>query len=564
MKISFEMLTKKILNSRHPLLLFLNILSIIAFLSLQLALGRNLVIRLTEIFLQRQIAYSYWDDYLYQSSYYLLIFFFCSLIIIIFDVIKHFSRLISAVNEYLSSRRWLAWVVIIIPWLLIIGLFIQDNIDNPNFWFDESGQFWMAKGLNHYSEPNQAESNLKHVLINNSSFNKDPGGFTVLLHFWSMISNQPAFLRFLPLLFFILSMVLISKISVLLYPENNIAYFAGLILLFSGLLKKYAFELRPYSMEVFTTLLALYYCYKISQILSNRLYAFFTGISLALALTSRYAAFIAVGTLGLLILIEVLSKPTKDNFINFLLFSSPIMISSIMIYFFMLRTQIPKIEAPTYVTHLTIQSGNYKDIFLNQDAIKTFAPFFILIVLYVLSSQKGTFKKSKSYLTFSLIINGIFLVLSLTGKHPWAFTSKWDISTHALFIIALNPLGIALIDWITEQVIYPSIVSGLSIFLLIITSGILANKYNLNDEVNSSVFSNFRDCDILPNSKILANVNSSGTIRYLFEYGPLKMNDQIYQNISFFDDRHHQKNQNSWWLNDIYQFDYVILGVPPL
>ena len=56
--------------------------------------------------------------------------------------------------------------------------------------YDEAGQFWMSKGLHHYSAPYSECGSLKDALEYNRHYNMDPGGFTAILYFWSKISND--------------------------------------------------------------------------------------------------------------------------------------------------------------------------------------------------------------------------------------------------------------------------------------------------------------------------------------------------------------------------------------
>ena len=84
----------------------------------------------------------------------------------------------------------------------VIAVFSYNALRNPWLWFDESGQFWISKGLNHYSEVYAASGGLSDVIENNRHYNLDPGGFSVLLYFWLLINDSSTFfLRLLPYLF---------------------------------------------------------------------------------------------------------------------------------------------------------------------------------------------------------------------------------------------------------------------------------------------------------------------------------------------------------------------------
>ena len=143
-------------------------------------------------------------------------------------------------------------ILILLFFLIFITIiFAWGNITNPNFWYDESGQFWIAKGLNHFSPKFSQNGDLYDVLLNNANFNLDPGGFSLILHYWTKISNSPLFLRLLPYCFFLISFVIVVFIVKEWFPNSGVlVLFSGFILLTFSLIRNYAFELRPYSFEM--------------------------------------------------------------------------------------------------------------------------------------------------------------------------------------------------------------------------------------------------------------------------------------------------------------------------
>ena len=101
------------------------------------------------------------------------------------------------------AKRILTMMTLIVC-VAVIAVFSYNALRNPWLWFDESGQFWISKGLNHYSEVYAASGGLSDVIENNRHYNLDPGGFSVLLYFWLLINDSSTlFLRLLPYLFFL-------------------------------------------------------------------------------------------------------------------------------------------------------------------------------------------------------------------------------------------------------------------------------------------------------------------------------------------------------------------------
>ena len=178
-------------------------------------------------------------------------------------------------------------IKILIPLFFLIFItiiFAWGNITNPNFWYDESGQFWIAKGLNHFSPKFSQNGDLYDVLQNNANFNLDPlNGFSLILHYWTKISNTPLFLRLLPYCFFLISFVIVVFIVKEWFPNSGIlVLFSGFILLTFSLIRNYAFELRPYSFEMASALLSLFVAQISSRICISKKYSIKFGFLLSL------------------------------------------------------------------------------------------------------------------------------------------------------------------------------------------------------------------------------------------------------------------------------------------
>jgi len=310
----------------------------------------------------------------------------------------------------------------------ILSLFAYPNINYPSFWFDESGQFWISQGLNHYSAPFSQIGNVIDVIHNNVKYNLDPGGFSIILHFWSKFSTTPTFLRFLPFIFIVISIYLVSKFAHKFFPDSKLSYLAGLTLLLSPLIKQYSFELRPYSMEVLATITALYFIYDIEKILSRKLNSILSGIALAILITSRYSSILSVLTAIFLIFIKILRvHQNRKKIINFLLLSLPVILCLISIYIITLRFQNPTSLAPLYVKEYLLKYSNITQI-LDIQSQKNIIPFGTLFGLFLVSFIFRPLRKylaiTNNFFLFILILNLSFLFLSLMGMYPWSINSR--------------------------------------------------------------------------------------------------------------------------------------------
>jgi len=443
--------------------------------------------------------------------------------------------------------------------------FSQHNLADANFWYDESGQFWMAKGLNHNSLPYAPTAGLGAVLFNNRQNNLDPGGFTVLLHYWTMISASPLFLRLLPFSFFVLGMVIVSRLTFIWFPKNWLSYFSGFILLWSDLLKHYAFELRAYSMEMCSTLLALYFCHRIPHILQSKRYALLAGVAMAIGITARYSALFPVAALGLIIFYRVIRSFSRKSFIHFLVFLLPIIVSVTAIYLVTLKYQNPAGNSPSYVQSLMIKTGNFSGMISASATQQLIAPLVVVLLAVVLFYSRSLFKQYRYFIAYAVITNVFFISLSLVGKYPWAFNTKWDISTHTIFVLALLPIifiALELARYINHQL--GAIVQVAAIIFFLTFFIVKANTYVYAVNLNNTVYNNFSyyhyKKSMRRDVKILANQEASSTLRYLFEYGPLNSRPDLYSNLSFFVNDHDITHNTSLTLDTINTYDYIVLA----
>ena len=121
------------------------------------------------------------------------------------------------------------YITLIAILYLICFITICTNLDSPYLWYDEAGQFFISKGLNHDSNPLEKGGDFSSVLTNNALYNMDPGGFSILLHFWAKISNYHIWLRLLPFIFFIGSIFCIIFLIYHWLKIINIAILLGFI-----------------------------------------------------------------------------------------------------------------------------------------------------------------------------------------------------------------------------------------------------------------------------------------------------------------------------------------------
>lgn len=98
---------------------------------------------------------------------------------------------------FLSNLSFIFFVI----WPITL-LYKHQVIPRLDFWFDESGQFWIAKGLDHGSKPLSPDGNFYQSILANRRMSLDPGGFTLILRNWiSLFGNSASTLHLLPFYF---------------------------------------------------------------------------------------------------------------------------------------------------------------------------------------------------------------------------------------------------------------------------------------------------------------------------------------------------------------------------
>lgn len=450
-------------------------------------------------------------------------------------------------------------------WIIFIILFAKQNLIRPNLWYDEAGQFWIALGLNHMSPSHSKSGDIYDVIENNKSFNLDPGGFSVLLHYWTKLSTNHIFLRILPYIFFILAALTTSRIAQIWQPNSILAPFSGLLLISSEVIRERVFEIRAYSMELFALTLSLYLLYQHNKIFSNKRYAILSGLLLSFLTTSRYSAYITVSVLFLLLFIKIIvNNHIKKQVIFFLLFTIPSVIVGATVYNISLSYQNPQLTPPSYVSNLVLGASTDISQLVNWATVFAFTPTVFFCGLFLISqkftSLKGIIAKYQLFILYTICLNLAFILLSYFGKYTWDVNSKWNISLNALLTIS----------WIPLVLLYLEIVAKLNnrwlqFLFYLLTPSLLYQSY-LNTQSYEYyppdyTYDNLTAIQFCSETRLLANAGSFPVIKYLFEHGPFQQySDQpVYTNLSTFNHQEYRV-ETSYIEKNLDQLDYILLN----
>lgn len=181
------------------------------------------------------------------------------------------------------------------------------------------------------------------------------------------------------------------------------------------------------------------------------------------------------------------------------------------------------------------------------------------------------FDKYRIVFIFTLIVNGVFLILSFFNKYPWVPFGRHCLSM-SLFTIICYLFIFGEIYYLMKTIWKNSSRIVLSI-ILIVTVILRFNVLKLKHLPNT--YTNFINVDISEFKQIYVDRWESPCIRYLFEYGSLKNNSQKYgypEKLTFAKYDRHGWYDEKIILTDYYKFgekmndllEYDLLIVPEL
>ena len=106
----------------------------------------------------------------------------------------------------------------------------------------------------------------------------------------------------------------------------------------------------------------------------------------------------------------------------------------------MLFNQNMKVDTPEYVNEFMLATNSATKIFLHLGSIIIWLPMVILALICSLNLKSLLTSRLKKYLIFSLIVTVIYTLLSIMGKYPLSFRTRWDISIVSIYSLSLVPL----------------------------------------------------------------------------------------------------------------------------
>ncbi len=468
---------------------------------------------------------------------------------------------------------------VFLPACILIYLIVIVSAYKTNscsfLWYDEAGQFWIAKGLNHDSDPLSPDGNVVEVIRNNRDYNLDPGGFGILLHYWTWLGNGYMWVRTLPFMFFVgvvLSFILLS------YRWNKNKYIAvlmGFVPIIMTLIMREMFNIRAYTMEIMGVMVAIIAIdYLKEKISVKRLLLF--SLLISFFMTSRYSYIVVafVTSTYVLWLIYKTEFENKKKFFMAGIYTLPLLLTLVCVYLLSLRFQNPELEELGYLDYIRSKPS----ILLKNSNLLLFFKLALLIWLCVKLKGTRLLDKYIGLVYVTIVTHFLFFILSALGKHPWGAIESRCVAIATLVIVSTMAFWSEVLNYVQNRIDIKYVVLLFIIFYYINPQYInpLLKSFKENNELNygeeGQILADFQELHCDNNVKVFVDRWGSPSIRYEFEYGSLKGQFCYPDNFVFAKARKHRmkgddgKNKISrseWYktqpcMNDMMEFDVLI------
>lgn len=276
----------------------------------------------------------------------------------------------------------------------------------------------------------------------------DPGFFTLILHYWSLISSKTLWLRLLPFGFFLGSLFLLIKLAT---PEKGKLYY-GLFPLFlvfgDQLLMDHAYTVRPYAMEMMGTFFLFAFLFHFNgewrreNILMMVILSFFLG--------SRYYFWINASFAGLSFLWVEWARASKTlKFKEVIkLFSIPTIVG-IVLLLFTYSYQIENLDIAYMDVNYDPANPWFTEVLkdINFRYLLSYPLFILFFKRRNLSDQE---MKVISFLTLSFVG---YVLLSVLKISPFRVGQRFTIGYHVVAVVscALFLKEIFLVLWNNDR-----------------------------------------------------------------------------------------------------------------
>ena len=354
-----------------------------------------------------------------------------------------------------------AGVVLLVILLACLAVFAVRNLPYAGFWYDEAVQFLLSRGVDAFREPGDPTGGLLDVIRMNGLANLDPGGFSLLLHEWMTVSQQPAWLRALPLAWFLASLAAMGGLAWTWRRSPVFAVAGATVPLAYPLLVYQATELRPYSMELAGIVIGCWLLHRLRAGAAPLCFAL-AGLTLAAFMSSRYSYTIFVAAAVLALAPEL--PRGRAGRARLLALGVPLAVGVLGVVL-ALWTQRPRLtyQGGVHIEYLSVATAAGKSPgWLLRAAVRNLlAPAALPVTLAALvalvparvreragGALLGLGASPEARLMYRLAPGVLLLTAALWRWHPWEIRYKWSLYLHALSAVLVLRMAVDLWDWL--------------------------------------------------------------------------------------------------------------------
>jgi len=315
----------------------------------------------------------------------------------------------------------------------------------------------------------------------------------------------------------------------------------------------------------------------------NRLNMFLFNLAMSFFIFSRYSFIITAFSLSVVVLIY--NRKNIVYFIKKYIFSYIPLALSVPIVVFM-GLKMNSGISPSYVSDLLLYGKNWHEIIRIVSSVLFSSYSGVILCLAILWGvlrirKNNAFIKVEALLIAIVIEHCIFLALSLSGRHPWGYTSRWDIDLRTLCLISAVIVGAYLVNhhlqllgrytakiqtvspnlpiWINQLFLWTGKRAFFVCTILIISYASYLPLTGKRDFVPPWDYSYtiLKDNNLaLDGKRIFVPLGSRPTVRYIFEYTDFKNQLDNY-NSFVFESEDEFISKNKIFCNE---FDYIFFS----
>jgi hypothetical protein len=444
------------------------------------------------------------------------------------------------------GEPWWAGALLAAIVLGALAIFAWRSLPDTGFWYDETMQFWMARGVDGFAAPGTGgDGRLRSVIKHNARGNLDPGGFSLLLHVWLRAGADPVWLRSLPFGLFLGGLLAMAGLGWTWRRSLTFAVLGAAVPLGFPLLLYHATELRAYTMEFAGVAVGCLLLHRLWPVVTVPGLALL-GVALAVFMSSRYSYTIFVASVCLVLVPSVWSEGGRNGrarLWRILALGGPVAAGAafILVNLWLQHARMT-FEGGRLIDYLvpsTAAGKSARDL-VRAATANLLSPVAIPVTVAALvalvpagwrarlpAGLRSLGASPESRAMYWLAPPVLALSAALWRWHPWDVSRKWSLFLHALSAVLILRLAADIAAWLRPAIPHPGpraawarragpAIAALAIVALSVHAA-TQRRTHWNDL--TATLRHLETVPLAPGS-VAVEGHPYPTLRYLCEYGP--------------------------------------------